>query len=413
MSELVNRPRTVARLARRRGLYAFLAVLGALALAACGSSSSSSSGGSASSTTKAAGSSGSSSGSGGSYVIGTSIPLTGPAASYGASMQRGVLMAVNQINSTGGINGKKLSAKFVDIQGDAAGGVTAYNQLVADNAFAVNTCFLAVSHAQAAQAERSHVPVMGPCLGENSLLGLTWFYNVVPTVDQEIATLSKYVRQQGISDISLLVDQANYPTTQASYSTLWQQLGGKSAHVTIIAQGTTDPTPQITQALSTHPQALMVLAVGTLGQTIVQKLAAQGVSIPLYGNVASGAYAQQIQSSKLNWAYTNGIYNYGPEWKAIKKKLYPNVTPELWDGSFYTSTMVAAQALEQALKKGYGSDGAAVQKVLSDPSQSYTGCCGTFQFAAKHSAPGQFAVLHTSGGSPFKQVAVLNVASAG
>lgn len=303
-------------------------------------------------------------------------------------MQRGVQMAVSQINSTGGINGKKLVAKFADIQGDAAGGVEAYNQLAADGAFAVNTCFLAVSHAQAAQAVRTKVPVLGPCLGENTLLGLQWFYNVVPTVDQEIATLSKYVRSQGISNIALLVDQANYPTTQSSYSTLWKSLGGKSATVVIIGQGTTDPTPQITQALNTHPQALMVLAVGTLGQTIVQKLSAQGVSIPMYGNVASGAYAPQIQSGKLNWAYTNGVYNYSSEWKAAKQKLYPSVTPELWDGSFYTSTMVAAQALETAIKKGYGSNGAAVQKVLSDPSQTYTGCCGTFQFAARHSAPG-------------------------
>ena len=403
--------RVITRNLTRTAMCACLAGVVVLALVACGSSSSSSAGASSGATASA--SNASSTSSSGSYVIGTSIPLTGPAAAYGASMQRGVLMAVNQINSSGGINGKKLSAKFIDIQGDAAGGVTAYNQLAANHAFAVNTCFLAVSHAQAAQAVRTHVPVLGPCLGENTLLGLPWFYNIVPTVDQEIATLSKYVRSQGISDISLLVDQANYPTTQSSYSALWQQLGGKSAHVTIIAQGTTDPTPQITQALSTHPHALMVLAVGTLGQTVVQKLAAQGVSIPMYGNVASGAYAQQIQSGKLNWAYTNGIYNYSPEWKAVKQKLYPTVTPELWDGSFYTSTMVAVQALERAIKQGYGSDGAAVQKVLSDSSQSYTGCCGTFQFAAKHSAPGAFAVLHSSSGSPFKQVAVLNVASAG
>ncbi|MBV9803348.1 MAG: amino acid ABC transporter substrate-binding protein [Solirubrobacterales bacterium] len=413
MSQLIERLRAGTRRMRAVVLPASLAVATALAIGACGSSSSSSSSSSSGGSVTNASNASASTHTSGSYVIGTSIPLTGPAAAYGASMQRGVLMAVDQINSSGGIDGKKLNAKFVDIQGDAAGGVQAYNQLVANHAFAVNTCFLAVSHAQAAQAQRTHVPVLGPCLGENSLLNLQWFYNVVPTVDQEIATLSQYAHAQGISDISVLVDQVNYPTTQSSYSSMWQKLGGKSAHVVIIGQGTSDPTPQITQALSNHPQALMVLAVGTLGQTIVQKLAAQGVSIPMYGNVAAGGYAQQIQSGKLNFAYTSGIYNYAAQWKAVKQKLYPSVTPELWDGSFYTSTMIAAQALKTAIQKGYGSDGAAVQKVLSDPSQSYTGCCGSFQFAAGHSAPGQFAVMHSSGGSPFKQVAKLSVASAG
>jgi branched-chain amino acid transport system substrate-binding protein len=345
------------------------------------------------------------------FVIGTSIPLTGPAASYGQSMQRGVQMAVAQVNATGGIDGHKLVAKYADIQGDAAGGIQAYNQLVADGSFAVNTCFLAVSHADAAQAARSHVPVMGPCLGENSLLNLPWFYNVVPTVDQEVQVLSQYAHSTGISNISVLVDEVNYPTTQASFSSMWSKLGGKSASVTLIPEGTTDPTTEITQALASKPQGLMVLAVGTLGETIVQKLAAQGVTLPMFGNVAAGGYAQQIQQGKLNFSYTSGVYKYGAAWKKIQKKLYPKVTPELWDGSFYSATMIAAQALATAIKKGYGSDGAAVQKVLSQASNTYTGCCGTFKFSAGHSAPGQFAVMHTSNGSAFTVVKTLSVSA--
>ena len=181
-----------------------------------------------------------------------------------------------------------------------------------------------------------------------------------------------------------------------------RQVGRRRA---LIAQGTTDPTSQITQALSSHPQALMVLAVGTLGQTIVQKLAAQGASMPMFSNVASGAYTKQIQDGKLDSAYTAGVYSYSPEWKAVQKKLYPKGHAGTLGRELLHRDDDGRPSARDRDQQGYGSDGAAVQKVLSEPSQSYTGCCGRFAFAAGHSAPGEFAVMHSSGGSAFKQVA--------
>ena len=340
-------------------------------------------------------------------VIAADLPLTGAAAAYGVSMQRGVQLAVDQVNATGGIDGKKLTIDSQDTAtADSAAGVTAYQQNVAAGAFAVNTCFLQNSAAQAAQAERSYVPVTSGCLGDNTLVGLPWFYNVTPTVDQEIQVLLNYAHSNGINKISAVIDQANYDTTQQSLSADWKKTGATgSATGVLIPPGTTDPTPQIQQALATKPQALVVLAVGTLGETVVTDLGSQSVSIPLYGNIAIGAYAPAVQKAKLNMTYTNSLVQTTSQWNALFKKYYPGVTPELWDSSFYTSTMVMVEALETAIKDGYGDNGAAVQKALSNPNAAYSGAGGTFKFGADHTAPGVFQVLHSSNGSPFTQVA--------
>jgi len=341
------------------------------------------------------------------FVIGADLPLTGPAAAYGASMQRGVQLAVDYVNSTGGIDGKKLVVDSQDTAtADSAAAVTAYQQNVAAGSFAVNTCFLQNSAAQAAQAKRSNVPVTSGCLGDNTLVGLPWFYNVTPTVDQEIQVLLDYAHSQGINRISAVIDQANYDTTPASLSAGWKKAGASGpANGVLIPPGTTDPTPQIQQALATKPQALVLLAVGTLGQTVVTDLGSQGVTIPIYGNIAVGAYAQAVQKAKLNMTYTNSLVKTTSQWQALFKKYYPKTTPELWDSSFYTSTMIMVEALKAAIKAGYGMDGSAVQKALGMPNAVYSGAGGVFKFGPGHTAPGVFQVLHSSNGSAFAQVA--------
>ena len=48
--------------------------------------------------------------------LGTVIPLSGAGASYGASIQQGLDMALHEINAAGGINGRKI---MLDVADDA------------------------------------------------------------------------------------------------------------------------------------------------------------------------------------------------------------------------------------------------------------------------------------------------------
>ena len=48
------------------------------------------------------------------YVIGATGPLSGSAASYGLSVQKGAQLAVKEINEAGGLNGKNFSFEMLD-----------------------------------------------------------------------------------------------------------------------------------------------------------------------------------------------------------------------------------------------------------------------------------------------------------
>lgn len=67
---------------------------------------------------------------GGPIKIGAILSMTGPAASFGESNQKGIALAVDEINSKGGINGRKIEVITEDDHTSAKDAVSAWNKLV-------------------------------------------------------------------------------------------------------------------------------------------------------------------------------------------------------------------------------------------------------------------------------------------
>lgn len=69
--------------------------------------------------------------------IGNSAPLSGPVSVYGITANNGVKLAVEEINSAGGVLGKDLEWTELDDKGEITDAVTNYNKLVEGGARAV------------------------------------------------------------------------------------------------------------------------------------------------------------------------------------------------------------------------------------------------------------------------------------
>ena len=64
--------------------------------------------------------------------IGAILPLTGPNAQWGIPPNRGAILAVEEVNSHGGINGKKIVYISEDTQCEPQIGVSAFRKLISD-----------------------------------------------------------------------------------------------------------------------------------------------------------------------------------------------------------------------------------------------------------------------------------------
>lgn len=116
---------------KKRVLSLSLALAMAASLTACGSSSSTTETtavAAADATTAAAGASSEASSDKG-FKIGGIGPVTGAAAVYGLAVKNGAQIAVDEINSDGGINGYQIEFNFQDDEHDAEKSVNAYNTL--------------------------------------------------------------------------------------------------------------------------------------------------------------------------------------------------------------------------------------------------------------------------------------------
>jgi len=62
--------------------------------------------------------------------IGAILPLTGTAAPNGIYQKNGIDLAIDEINSNGGINGRKIEVIYEDSKNDPAEGVSVFNKIV-------------------------------------------------------------------------------------------------------------------------------------------------------------------------------------------------------------------------------------------------------------------------------------------
>jgi branched-chain amino acid transport system substrate-binding protein len=111
--------------ALRRAAALAPAVIAAVAVGACGSSDSKSGNSDGQSAQAAANPKLK-----GTLTIGAVVPLTGSSATIGKDQQRGIKLAVDKVNSEGGVLGKKLEVRVEDSEGSAPASVQAARKLV-------------------------------------------------------------------------------------------------------------------------------------------------------------------------------------------------------------------------------------------------------------------------------------------
>lgn len=150
-------------------------------------------------------------------VIGNLQDLTGTAATAGVAMERGVALAVEEINANGGINGKLIEYVSYDTANDPAEALNAYTRLVGDDG-AVAVIGPPVSNIGLALTETSteyEVPIVGAFIDSAATeqedgTPYEYMFLVQPTNEQCGEIQASYlINELGATKIALFYDQSN------------------------------------------------------------------------------------------------------------------------------------------------------------------------------------------------------------
>lgn len=357
--------------------------------------------------------------------VGLIVELTGDMPAVGASSKNAAELAVNEVNSTGGItlNGKAYPVELVieDNASKADQSVAAANKLISqDNVVAIvgpNASLGAIPAAEIAEYNKT-------------LLITPWSTNPKTTLDTTTGKPKSYVFRACYTDpfegrvlarfaleklaakkVAILYDVASEaPKSQADlFRVTFEELGGKTVAFETYTAGDRDFSAQLTKIKSANPDIIFLPAYYNDVGLIAQQARRAGINQPLLGSDAwSSPELIKLSGGTVEGDYFANHYATDIATPTAKKfietynKQYGN-TPDDVAALTYDSMGL----LFEALKKSPTLERQAIRDTLATIS-NYNGVTGDIKFTGGSGDPVKSAVIMQIKGDKF--VWVMNAA---
>ena len=227
--------------------------------------------------------------------VGFSAQLTGKQAELGVQERNAVQMAVDEINSTGGINNRQIELIIKDDLGTSEGAA------LADKALINSKVVCIIGHATSAQTmaalpitEESKTVLFSPTTSTQLLTGKDdYFIRIVPTVKDRAAGFSKYIfNKLGIKTIAVMYDTDNNAYSKSfwdCFSDSYKAVGGKVVgEKAFSSTGKNDFDEIIKNFRNSNAAGIMLVTSDNDAAFIVQKIRLQQWNVPIF----SSAWAQ-------------------------------------------------------------------------------------------------------------------------
>ncbi len=207
--------------------------------------------------------------------VGAILPLSGEGAKYGEAAKRGIDLAVDQVNSAGGIKGLLVRVIYEDTQGDPKSGVAAFQKLVTvDKVQAVLGDLLSsVTLSVGPIANQRKVVLFSPSSSSPKLTeaGDYVFRNCPSDVYEGTAMATFAFEQRGLREVALLRINSEYGVGIGEvFKKAFTTRGGRITAEEAFDENSTDFRSQIAKIAGAHPPAVYLLGYKQMGSVLRQ-----------------------------------------------------------------------------------------------------------------------------------------------
>ena len=334
-----------------------LIALPVLFLFACGSGSTSTTAGDRS--TDEASSDGVGADSAEPFVIGALDSLTGVGETYGVPLSQSKLLAVEEINAAGGINGRMLKLIIEDSKCNAQDAITAYNKLTDVEGVKVilgATCSSGTLGV-APLAEKEGVVLLSPSSTSPDISNAGDYIFRTAINSLLVGTdIGNTLWVEGVRRLVTLTESTDYAEgVRRTAVSRFEELGGSVTAAESYSSDIIDFRSQITKLINEEPDAMLVAVQGEAsGGTILKQVRELGYTGPIFSEVVpTGTEALKIAgeaATGLKAVVPNPDLDtsVGREFLANYKARYGGIAPWPWfQGSAYDDVHIAAECLRQ------------------------------------------------------------------
>ncbi len=319
-------------------------------------------------------------------VVGAITPLTGKLAIYGQGFQQAMLLALDEVNASGGINGNPMRILFEDNNSTSKGSVSAIQKLITIHKLpvifgpAASSNFLAVCPI----AQRNHTVLIGAESAAASISKCgSYVFRVFPSDLLQGKGVAELVRYLGYKEVVLTYVNNDWGVGLAKvFKVNFNKDGGRLLDEFSYGEGKTDYRSEVLRIKRVSPRAVVNLTYVKEGATMLKQAYEMGIKvqwimgsaakspklIALAGKAAEGVigtYPTFSQNTPQYKAYVEG-------WK----KKYPGKKLPIFGAYNYDMVKLTAKAL--AASKSMSADD--VREALIQVSKGYIGATGDKTF---------------------------------
>ncbi len=313
-------------------------------------------------------------------VVGVSGPLTGQYAQYGADWRRGFDLAVEEVNASGGINGRPLAYQFEDSQSDPRQSVAIAQKFVSDARIVMELGDFSSAASMAASPiyQRGKLVQFGFTNSHPDFTkGGDYMWSNAPNQADDMPVLAAYASKLGLKRLGIAYINSDWGRTSKDLFVKAAEANG----ATIAAAEAYLPDEQdfrsmLVRLRDAKPDGLVLVSYYPDGAQIMRQVRALDMRQPVVaaGSVYSPKFLE-LGGDAVNGVYTNTNFFPNDARPAIQRFVqtytakYGN-QPGAYNARAYDAMIVAASVLRQ-----YGTSRQAVHdglgKIENVPSVVY------------------------------------------
>jgi branched-chain amino acid transport system substrate-binding protein len=298
------------------------------------------------------------------YKIGVAAGLTGYAAAVDRAWRDGLEVAVEHVNSQGGIMGRKIQLIVEDNKSEPQEAVTIYRKMISSDKvdIFISGCVSAGNFAAAPFVARAQIPMMLCSILPPQAEHVKWAFSFLAPPRFEVETRFAYLKNNSqIRKVGVLHDPSPYATLQKNIAVKSAEEFG--IEVPVVEQYKTDDadfSPQISKTNAAGAKAIMKVGMGGSTLTVAKNIKQLGQDTLLFGSIddlavfkpaAETLGAQflfvaapaQVYDALPDGALKKEIGRFLPLWRAKHGERDP-----FWAGKAWDALMVTIAAIEKA-----------------------------------------------------------------
>jgi len=338
--------------------------------------------------------------SGGDILIGEYGSLTGPQATFGTSTHNAIQLAVDEINTAGGVNGRKIKLLTEDDQSKQEEAANAVTKLISQNNVLAILGEVASSNSLAAApiCQSNKVPMITPSSTNPEVTKKgDYIFRTCFTDDYQGENIARYAANQlHYKRGAILTDVKNDYSTglTTTIERVFTSQGGQIIAKASYSNGDSDFRSQLTSIRAANPEVIFVPGYYTdVGQIAIQARDL-GMKQPLMGGDGwESPKLIEIGGKALEGCMYTNHYFYGDPAPNVRnfvqkyKERYGGI-PDGMAALGYDAARVLADAIARAKKL----DGASLREAIG-ATKGFQGVSGTINLGPDRNAVGKKIVI--------------------